>query len=77
MRSTASTGLGGVILDASTSTSGAGAITLNTKNGSPSTTTGLILNGTALTSGTAGSNSGQHLCLTINGVLYKIALLSA
>jgi hypothetical protein len=71
-----SAGNGGVIIDSSTSTAGAGAITLNTKNGSPSTTTGLILNGTALTSGTAGAHGGQHLCLTINGTLYKIALLA-
>lgn len=76
LRCTASSGSGGVILDATTSTVGAGAITLATKNGTPSTTTGLILTGTALTSGTAGAHGGQHLCLTINGTQYKIALLA-
>jgi hypothetical protein len=74
IQNNSSAGTGGIILDASTSTAGAGAITLNTKNGSPSATTGLILNGTALTSATQGSNSGQHLCLTINGTQYRIAL---
>ena len=33
-------------------------------------------NGTNLSSGTAGANSGQHLKVRINGVNYKIALLN-
>ena len=77
LRCTASTGSGGVILDATTSTAGAGAITLRTKDGTPSTTTGLILTGTALTASTAGVSASQYLCLTINGTQYKIALLNA
>ena len=70
-------GTGGIILDSTTSTAGAGAITLKTKDGTPSTTTGLILTGTALTASTAGASSGQYLSLTINGTQYKIALLNA
>lgn len=76
-RNVSTAGSGSITLDASTSTAGAGAITLTTKNGAPSTTTGLILTGTALTATTAGGSAGQHLCLTINGTLYKIALLNA
>ena len=76
IKSTASSGAGGIILDSSTSTSGGGAIILNTKNGTASATTGLILNGDTLTSATAGGSSGQHLRLTINGIQYKIALLN-
>jgi hypothetical protein len=74
-----STGAGGIVIDANTSTSGTatGAITLTTKNGTPSTSNGLILTGTALQSATAGGSSGQHLCITLNGTLYKIALLNA
>ncbi len=37
---------------------------------------GLILTGNTLVSETAGSDSGKHLCLTINGVVYKITLLN-
>lgn len=36
----------------------------------------LDLTGTALTAGSAGGASGQHLVLTVNGVVYKIALLT-
>jgi hypothetical protein len=79
INNTSSTGLGGIIIDANSSTSGTatGAITLTTKNGTPSTTTGLILTGTALQSATAGGSAGTHLCITLNGTLYKIALLNA
>lgn len=76
-RNMSSAGTGSITLDASTSTAGAGSITLTTKNGSPSTTTGLILTGTALTATTAGASvPNLYLCVTINGTLYKIALLS-
>jgi hypothetical protein len=77
IKNTSTTGTGGIILDTSTS-SGVGAITLATKNGSPSTTTGLLLTGTALTATTAGASvPNLYLCVTINGTLYKIALLNA
>ena len=77
IQNTSTAGLGGIILDATASTAGNGAITLKTKDGTPSTTTGLILTGTALTASTAGASSGQYLSLTINGTQYKIALLNA
>lgn len=35
-----------------------------------------ILNGAALQSNTAGGSSGEHLCITLNGTQYKIALLN-
>jgi hypothetical protein len=35
------------------------------------------MNGTALQSSTAGGSSGSHLCITLNGTLYKIALKTA
>ena len=77
MSSTASSGAGGVLLDASQSTSGAGAITLITKNGTPSNTTGLILSGTALTTGTTAIPSDpRYMCVTINGTLYKLVLFN-
>jgi hypothetical protein len=34
----------------------------------------LIINGTALESGSSGGNSGQHLRIKLNGTYYKIAL---
>jgi hypothetical protein len=37
---------------------------------------GLILTGNTLISDTSGSDSGKHLAITINGVVYKITLLS-
>jgi hypothetical protein len=76
IKSTATSGAGGIILDSSTSTTGGGAITLTTKNGTASATTGLILNGDTLTAVSAGASAGLHLRLTINGIQYKIALLN-
>jgi hypothetical protein len=35
---------------------------------------GLVFNGLALQSNTAGGNSGEHLVITLNGVQYKIKL---
>jgi hypothetical protein len=74
---TSTAGNGNIEFKTDASTAGAGAITLRTKDGTPSTTTGLIMNGTALQSSTAGGSSGSHLCITLNGTLYKIALLNA
>ena len=37
---------------------------------------GLILTGNTLISDTSGSDSGKHLAITINGVVYKITLLN-
>lgn len=38
---------------------------------------GLTISGNTLMSDTAGADSGKHLALTINGVVYKITLLNA
>jgi hypothetical protein len=60
-------------LDASTSV-GTGAIALKTKDGVAGSGGGLLLTGNTLLSGSAGGTSGQHLCLTIGGTVYKIKL---
>ena len=73
---TSGTGSVNLNLDATTS-AGTGAIALKTKNGVAGSGGGLLLTGNTLLSPTAGGSSGQHLALTIGGVVYKIALLSA
>ena len=81
---TASTGPGILTLSALQSVlinSGGGSnIALNTSSGNftlnTGTTGGIQLTGTALTSGSAGGNSGLHLVITINGTPYKIQLLN-
>jgi hypothetical protein len=57
-----------------TSAVGNGSIILNTKAGVDGAGTGLILNGNTLISDNAGGNSGLHLAVTINNVVYKIKL---
>lgn len=63
-------------IDASTA-NGTGALDLKTKNGTAGSGAGLLLTGNTLLNASAGGASGQHLCLTINGTVYKIALLNA
>jgi hypothetical protein len=77
-----SQGTGGISIDAN-NTGGAGSatvkgatITLATANGVAGSGAGLLLTGNTLLSGSASGASGQHLCLTIGGVVYKIALLN-
>ena len=65
------TASGDLTIDASTS-SGNGIITLATKNA----TGGLAISGDKTQSATAGGSAGTHLVITLNGVLYKIALLN-
>jgi hypothetical protein len=72
---TSGTGSVNLNLDA-TGSAGAGAIALKTKNGTAGSGGGLLLTGDTLLSPTAGGSSGQHLALTIGGVVYKIALLN-
>jgi hypothetical protein len=69
-------GSANLTLDASSS-AGTGSIIMNTKDGTVGSGNGLRMTGNTLLSASAGGNSGQHLCLTINGVVYKIALLNA
>lgn len=68
---TSGTGSQNLILDASTSV-GNGVIELRTKNA----TGGLTITGDKTQSNTAGGSSGQHLVITLNGNVYKIALLN-
>jgi hypothetical protein len=72
---TSGTGSVNLNLDA-TGSAGAGAIALKTKNGTAGSGGGLLLTGDTLLSPTSGGSSGQHLALTINGVVYKIQLLN-
>jgi hypothetical protein len=58
---------------ASSATAGA-VLTLATKDGTPGSGLGLALTGDTLLSGSAGGSSGQHLCLSIGGTVYKIKL---
>ncbi len=75
------TSTGDLTLDASTSGTSTATLIMNLKEpvvtgtGSGATSTGGIkLNGTNITSGTSGGNSGLHLIVNINGTAYKIAL---
>jgi hypothetical protein len=70
------TSTGNMTIDTSSS-SGTGILTLATKDGTAGSGGGLIFTGNTLLSGSAGGNSGQHLCITINASVYKIALLNA
>jgi len=69
------TASGNIVLSGTLS-SGVGSIELKTKDATAGAGTGLILTGNTLLSPTSSGNSGQHLALTINGVVYKIQLLN-
>jgi hypothetical protein len=71
------TSSGNMSIDASSSSTAGATLSLTTKDNVAGSGAGLILNGNTLISGTAGGVSGLHLALTINGVVYKIALLNA
>jgi hypothetical protein len=64
-------------LNVTLAAAGVGGSTVTVSTGSTPTTVGqFALSGTAVVSGSAGGNSGQHLQITLNGVPYKIALLN-
>lgn len=65
------TSTGDLTIDTSAS-SGNGILTLATKNG----TGGLVITGDKTQSATAGGAAGTHLVITLNGNVYKIALLN-
>jgi hypothetical protein len=69
------TASGNMTIDTSGS-SGTGTLTLATKDGTAGSGAGLLLTGNTLLSGSAGPHGGQHLCLTIGGTVFKIALLA-
>jgi hypothetical protein len=66
---------GSMTIDTSPSSVGA-VLTLSTKDNVAGSGLGLALTGNTLLSASAGGNSGQHLCLSIGGTVYKIALLN-
>jgi hypothetical protein len=70
------TTLGSMTIDTSPSSTAGAVLTLATKDNVAGSGAGLALTGNTLLSASAGGNSGQHLCLTIGGVVYKIALLN-
>jgi hypothetical protein len=53
-----------------------GSVSVNASTTFNVITNGITLSGNNIVSDGAGSFSGKHLCLTINGVLYKITLLN-
>ena len=71
------TSTGGLTLSSSSSATAGATLTLATKNNVAGSGAGLVLTGNTLLATSHGGNSGQHLCLTINGVVYKISLLAA
>jgi hypothetical protein len=68
------TSSGSLSVDTSSSSAAAAVLTLATKDNVAGSGAGLALTGNTLLSGSAGGSSGQHLCLTIGGVVYKIKL---
>ena len=67
---------GSMEINTSASSTTGAVLTLATKDNVAGSGAGLALTGNTLQSGTAGGHFGQHLCLTINGTPYKIALLN-
>jgi len=70
------TASGSLSVGCSTSSTAGAVLTLATKDNVAGSGAGLALTGNTLISPTSGGNSGQHLCLTIGGVAYKIQLLN-
>lgn len=67
---------GSLSVGCGSSTTAGATLTLATKDNVAGSGAGLVLTGNTLTNASAGGSSGLHLCLTINGVVYKIALLN-
>ena len=70
------TSTGSLSLNTASSTTAGATLTFATKDNVAGSGAGLVLTGNTLQSATAGGHFGQHLCLTINGTPYKIALLN-
>lgn len=66
-----------LVIDASPSATAGATLQLITKDNVAGSGAGLVLTGNTLTTNIAGGSSGQFLALTINGTVYKIALLNA
>lgn len=67
---------GSLAINTASSVTAGAVLTLATKDATPGSGLGLALTGDTLLSATAGGSSGQHLCLSIAGTVYKIALLN-
>ena len=68
---------GNMTIDTNASATAGSTLTLATKDATIGSGAGLVLTGNTLLNASAGGSSGQHLCLTIGGTVYKIALLNA
>lgn len=75
LKNNSTSGTGSITIDSNSSGTG-GTITLLTKNGTAGSGGGLILTGNTLEATTAGASTTKFLSITINGVVYKIALLN-
>jgi hypothetical protein len=67
---------GSMTIDTSSSSTAGAVLTLATKDNVAGSGAGLVLTGNTLQSATAGGHFGQHLVITLNGSVYKIALLN-
>ena len=67
---------GNMAINVASSVTAGAVLTLATKDNVAGSGAGLALTGDTLLSPTSGGSSGQHLALTIGGVVYKIALLN-
>lgn len=70
------TSSGNMTIGNSSSSAAGSVLTLATKDNVAGSGAGLALTGNTLQSATAGGHFGQHLVITLNGNVYKIALLN-
>ena len=63
-------------INTSASSTAGAVLTLATKDNVAGSGAGLVLTGNTLQSANAGLHFGQHLVITLNGSVYKIALLN-
>ena len=71
------TSTGSMSIDTNASSTAGATLTLATKDNVAGSGAGLVLTGNTLLNASAGGSAGTHLCLTIGGTVYKIALLNA
>ena len=67
---------GSLAINVASSTTAGATLTLATKDNVAGSGAGLVLSGNTLTTAVAGVPSANYLTLTINGIVYKIALLT-
>ena len=71
------TSTGSMSIDTNASSTAGATLTLATKDNVAGSGAGLVLTGNTLLNVSAGGSASTHLCLTIGGTVYKIALLNA